>query len=79
MPETRYTNGYPQSGCVANEFHDEEVFLFSSESVGEGHPGKLNFLHVFKHFMYFKRAFLRSRYRSAVGVIFIHVYKFIHV
>lgn len=40
MPETRYTNGYPQSGCVANEFHDNEVFLFSSESVGEGHPGK---------------------------------------
>lgn len=41
MPETRYTNGYPQSGCVANEFHDNEVFLFSSESVGEGHPDKM--------------------------------------
>ncbi|XP_065220563.1 S-adenosylmethionine synthase isoform X1 [Planococcus citri] len=41
MPETRYTNGYPQSGCVANEFHDNELFLFSSESVGEGHPDKM--------------------------------------
>lgn len=41
MPDTRYTNGYSQSGFgVANEFHDGESFLFSSESVGEGHPGK---------------------------------------
>ena len=47
MPETRYTNGYPQSGCVANEFHDNEVFLFSSESVGEGHPGKIKINYYF--------------------------------
>ncbi len=40
MPDT-YTNGFSQGGlCVVNEFHDGELFLFSSESVGEGHPGK---------------------------------------
>lgn len=42
MPDTRYTNGFSQSGFgVANEFHDGESFLFSSESVGEGHPDKM--------------------------------------
>lgn len=42
MPETHYTNGYSQAGFNgANESHDGEKFLFSSESVGEGHPGKL--------------------------------------
>lgn len=41
MPETHCTNGYAQSAFgVANELHDGESFLFSSESVGEGHPGK---------------------------------------
>lgn len=42
MPETRYTNGYSQAAELgaANEFHDGDSFLFSSESVGEGHPGK---------------------------------------
>lgn len=42
MPETHYTNGYSPAGCNgANEFHDGEKFLFSSESVGEGHPDKM--------------------------------------
>ncbi|KAK7603331.1 hypothetical protein V9T40_003330 [Parthenolecanium corni] len=43
MPETRYTNGYSQAAELgaANEFHDGDSFLFSSESVGEGHPDKM--------------------------------------
>lgn len=42
MPEIRYTNGFSPAAELgaANEFHDGDLFLFSSESVGEGHPGK---------------------------------------
>ena len=40
MPETRngYTNG---NGNHTYEMEDNASFLFTSESVGEGHPGKL--------------------------------------
>ncbi|XP_071517475.1 S-adenosylmethionine synthase isoform X1 [Panulirus ornatus] len=40
MPESAsYTNGYPSNG--AKECDDLETFLFTSESVGEGHPDKI--------------------------------------
>lgn len=32
-----YTNGHGTSGLY--EMEDQQVFLFTSESVGEGHPG----------------------------------------
>ncbi|XP_073985958.1 S-adenosylmethionine Synthetase isoform X3 [Rhodnius prolixus] len=41
MPEnTPYINGYT-NGHMAPEFPEGEVFLFTSESVGEGHPDKM--------------------------------------
>lgn len=42
MSETRHANGYLKANTVgvANECQDDDSFLFSSESVGEGHPGK---------------------------------------
>ena len=40
MPETSpYMNGF-QNGHTPPEFPNGEAFLFTSESVGEGHPGK---------------------------------------
>lgn len=40
MSETPSINGYSQNGfCVVNESHDDDLFPFTSESVGEGHPG----------------------------------------
>lgn len=30
-------------GGFSSECSDDEIFLFTSESVGEGHPGKQNF------------------------------------
>lgn len=39
MPETSLTNGYT-NGHMAYEMEDGSNFLFTSESVGEGHPGK---------------------------------------
>lgn len=42
MPETSYTNGYV-NGHVSYDMEDGSNFLFTSESVGEGHPGKCNF------------------------------------
>lgn len=39
MPETSLTNGYT-NGHMAFEMEDGSNFLFTSESVGEGHPGK---------------------------------------
>lgn len=41
MPETLLTNGYT-NGHTSFEMEDGSNFLFTSESVGEGHPGKLN-------------------------------------
>ncbi|XP_014281107.1 S-adenosylmethionine synthase isoform X2 [Halyomorpha halys] len=41
MPETSpYMNGF-QNGHTPPEFPNGEVFLFTSESVGEGHPDKM--------------------------------------
>ncbi|XP_046668738.1 S-adenosylmethionine synthase [Homalodisca vitripennis] len=42
MPESshQYINGY-QNGHMESEIPDEDTFLFTSESVGEGHPGKI--------------------------------------
>lgn len=44
MPETT-TNGYTNGNRIHNgyEMEDNASFLFTSESVGEGHPGE--FLH----------------------------------
>lgn len=40
MPETSHiTNGYT-NGHSTFEMEDGSNFLFTSESVGEGHPGK---------------------------------------
>uniref|UniRef100_A0A1B6H484 S-adenosylmethionine synthase n=1 Tax=Cuerna arida TaxID=1464854 RepID=A0A1B6H484_9HEMI len=42
MPESshQYINGY-QNGHMESEIPDEDTFLFTSESVGEGHPDKM--------------------------------------
>ncbi|GLV41194.1 S-adenosylmethionine Synthetase [Carabus blaptoides fortunei] len=40
MPETLLTNGYT-NGHTAFEMEDGSNFLFTSESVGEGHPDKM--------------------------------------
>lgn len=42
MPETSYTNGYV-NGHVPYDMEDGSNFLFTSESVGEGHPGECIF------------------------------------
>lgn len=52
MPETSayILNGFPtQNGHVENESADgdEESFLFTSESVGEGHPGNILYIFIF--------------------------------
>ena len=39
MPDTM-KNGY-MNGHTDAEMHEDETFLFSSESVGEGHPDKM--------------------------------------
>ena len=41
----------------ADHAHPEEHFLFTSESVGEGHPGK-NYVFIFKTFSFSKREVL---------------------
>lgn len=44
MPET-LTNGYATNGHHSGyEMEDGNEFLFTSESVGEGHPGRLIWL-----------------------------------
>lgn len=42
MPETAaaYTNGHTNGHNYKYEMEDGQTFLFTSESVGEGHPGK---------------------------------------
>uniref|UniRef100_A0A8D8UF30 S-adenosylmethionine synthase n=1 Tax=Cacopsylla melanoneura TaxID=428564 RepID=A0A8D8UF30_9HEMI len=40
MPETSHSNGL-SNGHMEAEGLDNEVFLFTSESVGEGHPDKM--------------------------------------
>ncbi|KAJ8960635.1 hypothetical protein NQ318_013927 [Aromia moschata] len=40
MPETTLTNGY-SNGHSGYEMEDGSEFLFTSESVGEGHPDKM--------------------------------------
>ncbi|CAH0754002.1 unnamed protein product [Bemisia tabaci] len=41
MPETSLVNGYQGNGHMEPEIPDGENFLFTSESVGEGHPDKM--------------------------------------
>jgi len=44
MPESAQTNGYDANGPASSsgsEGTDRETFLFTSESVGEGHPDKI--------------------------------------
>lgn len=37
-----YTNGYTNGHSTGlYEMQDQQIFLFTSESVGEGHPGEL--------------------------------------
>lgn len=40
MPETTLTNGYSNGHHTGYEMEDGNEFLFTSESVGEGHPGR---------------------------------------
>jgi len=50
MPEEKkyaHTNGFANghsNGGLPPESPDGEMFLFTSESVGEGHPGKIIYL-----------------------------------
>merc|ERR1719341_1550213 len=43
MPESAHTNGFDANLAITpgSEGTDREVFLFTSESVGEGHPDKI--------------------------------------
>ncbi|XP_046391835.1 S-adenosylmethionine synthase isoform X3 [Ischnura elegans] len=43
MPETSslYINGFGHNGHMESEVVEGETFLFTSESVGEGHPDKM--------------------------------------
>lgn len=40
MPQTIMSNGY-SNGHIGYEMEEDSVFLFTSESVGEGHPDKM--------------------------------------
>lgn len=46
MPETTLNNGYSNGSHIHNgyEMENNSSFLFTSESVGEGHPGNLIYL-----------------------------------
>lgn len=39
MPQTTKMNGYAKTNGHTYEMEDGSMFLFTSESVGEGHPG----------------------------------------
>ncbi|XP_045494097.1 S-adenosylmethionine synthase isoform X1 [Colias croceus] len=41
MPETSKMNGYAKTNGHSYDMEDGSVFLFTSESVGEGHPDKM--------------------------------------
>lgn len=51
MPQQSYTNGYtnghPQAATAHYEMEDGQKFLFTSESVGEGHPGEFSILEIY--------------------------------
>lgn len=53
MPESAaaYTNGHAE-GVGVRECENMETFLFTSESVGEGHPGKREALKLNVHLKY---------------------------
>lgn len=40
-----FTNGHKNNGLY--DMEDGRTFLFTSESVGEGHPGKCNLFFLF--------------------------------
>lgn len=43
MPQSTHVNGYTNGHSTNNGFYemeDQQTFLFTSESVGEGHPGE---------------------------------------
>lgn len=71
MPETT-ANGYSNGGRIHNgyEMEDNASFLFTSESVGEGHPGE-NFakLKIF-HFFTAEEKFLEERSKDGNRVSF---------
>ena len=40
MPQSTFTNGHTNGHNGKYDMEDGQTFLFTSESVGEGHPGK---------------------------------------
>lgn len=56
MPETK-SNGYSNGNHIHNgyETEDNASFLFTSESVGEGHPGKPINLGIWTYFSSVKK------------------------
>lgn len=42
MPETSKMNGYAKTNGHSFDMEDGSMFLFTSESVGEGHPGQFS-------------------------------------
>lgn len=46
MPQTIMSNGY-SNGHIGYEMEEDSVFLFTSESVGEGHPGRFRLIFLF--------------------------------
>lgn len=53
MPETTMNNGYSNGSHIHNgyEMENNSSFLFTSESVGEGHPGKNMVTLIYKKVM----------------------------
>lgn len=44
MPQSTHMNGYTNGHANGlYEMEDQQIFLFTSESVGEGHPGKCSY------------------------------------
>lgn len=46
MPQSMHVNGYANGHSGSFDMEDGSVFLFTSESVGEGHPGLWNIKYI---------------------------------
>lgn len=66
MPATQQTNGHGDASPVTTNGHsataaaeinlgDGETFLFTSESVGEGHPGEFIVFFIAMEIIYLKK------------------------
>lgn len=58
MPQqttNNHSNGYSNGHNGKYDMEDGQSFLFTSESVGEGHPGKLHTIKITIHFFNHKR------------------------